>query len=50
VSVGSSYFEVRGRLRLEDRVLEEHSLVRRRGPMEAQAVQRSRRSLQAGLN
>ena len=50
VSVGSSYFEVRGRLRLEDRVLEEHSLVRRRGSMEAQAVQRSRRSLQAGLN
>ena len=50
VSVGSSYFEVRGRLRLEERVLEEHSLVRRRGPMEAQAVQRSRRSLQAGLN
>jgi len=50
VSVGSSYFEVRGRLRLEDRVLEEHSLVRRRGAVEAQAVQRTRRSLQAGLN
>ena len=50
VSVGSSYFEVKGRLRLEERVLEETSLVRRRGATEAQAVQRSRRSLQAGLN
>jgi len=30
--VRSSFFEVRGRLRLEDRVLEESSLVERRGP------------------
>lgn len=31
VSVLSSYFEVRGRLRLDDRVLEQRSLVERRG-------------------
>lgn len=31
VAVVSSYFEVRGRLRLEDRVLEQRSLVERRG-------------------
>jgi len=31
VSVQSNYFEVRGRLRLEDRVLEQRSLVERRG-------------------
>ena len=50
VSVGSSHFWVRGRLRLEDRVLEESSLVRRRGALEAQPVQRLRRSLQAGAD
>ena len=48
VSVGSEYFEVRGRLRLQDRVLEEISLVRRRGATEVQAVHRLRRNLQAG--
>jgi general secretion pathway protein K len=32
VAVNSSYFEVRGRMRLDDRVLEERSLVRRDGP------------------
>lgn len=32
VGVASSYFEVRGRMRLDDRVLEESSLVRRDGP------------------
>ncbi|MEI8267100.1 MAG: type II secretion system minor pseudopilin GspK [Betaproteobacteria bacterium] len=47
VSVGSQYFEVRGRLRLEDRVLEEASLVRRRGTAEVVAVHRLRRHLQA---
>ena len=47
VSVGSQYFEVRGRLRLEDRVLEEASLVRRRGTAEVLAVHRLRRNLQA---
>jgi general secretion pathway protein K len=31
VSVNSNYFEVRGRLRLEDRALEERSVVERRG-------------------
>jgi general secretion pathway protein K len=31
VSTSSSYFEVRGSLRLGDRVLEERSLVQRRG-------------------
>jgi len=48
VSVRSEYFEVRGRLRLEERVLEETSLVRRRGVTEVVAVQRSRRNLQPG--
>lgn len=48
VSVGSSFFEVRGRLRLDNRVLEESTLVRRRGAAEAQAVQRTRRNLQVG--
>jgi len=47
VSVGSQYFEVLGRLRLEDRVLEEASLVRRRGTAEVLAVHRLRRNLQA---
>jgi general secretion pathway protein K len=50
VSVGSQYFEVRGRLRLEDRVLEETSLVRRRGVAEVLAVQRSRQNLQVNTN
>ena len=45
LSVGSEYFEVRGRLRLEDRVLEESSLVRRRGPVEVTVMRRSRRHL-----
>ena len=31
LAVTSSYFEVRGRLRLEDRMLEQRSLVERRG-------------------
>ena len=47
VSVGSVYFEVLGRLRLEDRILEEHSLLERRGGdrgAEVVAVQRERRS------
>ena len=50
VSVGSQYFEVRGRLRLEDRVLEEASLVRRRGTAEVLAVHRLRRNLQASAD
>jgi general secretion pathway protein K len=48
VSVGSEYFEVRGRLRLEERVLEEISLMRRRGVAEVLPVHRFRRNLQAG--
>ena len=50
VSVGSTYFEVVGRLRLEDRILEEHSLVERRSGdrgSEVVAVQRERRSVLA---
>jgi len=31
ISISSAYFEIRGRLRLDDRVLEESSLVQRRG-------------------
>ena len=45
VDVQSSYFEVRGRIRLGDRVLEEVSLVRRRG-LEVRALQRQRINLQ----
>ena len=44
VGVLSSFFEVRGRIRLEDRVLEELSLVERRG-LEVIALQRQRYSL-----
>jgi general secretion pathway protein K len=49
--VKSSYFDVFGRLRLEDRVIEEHSLVERRGPDRGLAVvplQRDRRAMQGG--
>ncbi len=49
VSVGSSYFEVFGRLRLEDRVLEERSLVERRSGdrgADVVAIQRERRTVQ----
>jgi len=47
VGVMSSFFEVRGRIRLEDRVLEELSLVERRG-LEVIALQRQRYSLRDG--
>jgi general secretion pathway protein K len=50
VAVGSAFFEVRGRLRLEERVLEERSLVQRRGSgsgAEVVAVFRERTSLAA---
>ena len=49
VTVRSVFFEVNGRLRLEDRVLEERSLVERRGDRggDVLALQRTRRSLQA---
>jgi general secretion pathway protein K len=47
VSVGSSWFLVSGRLRLDDRVLEERSLLERRGS-EVLVVRRERLSLSAG--
>ena len=45
VDVKSSFFEVRGRIRLGDRVLEELSLVERRG-LEVLPLQRQRVNLQ----
>ena len=50
VGVATSYFEVFGRLRLEDRVLEERSLLERRGPergSEVVTLRRERLSLGA---
>lgn len=44
VGVGSQFFEVRGQLRLGDRVLQERSLVQRRNP-EVVTIQRERVSL-----
>lgn len=44
VSVHSAYFEVRGRLRLDDRVLEETSLVHKRSANEVVTLQRQRLS------
>ncbi len=51
IDVKTNYFFVDGRLRLDDRVLEERSLVERRGAdrgLEVVALQRERRSTQAG--
>ncbi len=48
VSVVSSYFEVRGRLRLDDRVLEQRSLVFRSG-LDMQVLQREQVSTVEGL-
>ena len=42
VGVRSAYFEVRGRLRLGDRVIEEASIVHKRSPTEVVVVQRQR--------
>ena len=47
VDVKSSYFEVQGRLRLENRVLESRSLVERRSGLQVLAIQRQQ---QASLN
>ena len=50
VSFRTSYFRIYGRLRLEDRILEERSLVERRGAdrgLEVVALQRERRSLRS---
>lgn len=48
LAVVSSYFEVRGRLRLEDRVLEQRSLVERRG-LDMLVLQREQVSTLEGL-
>jgi general secretion pathway protein K len=48
IATGSSFFEVRGRLRLGDVVLEQRSLVRRRGT-QVDVVQRERVSARDGL-
>jgi len=51
LSVGSSYFEVIGRLRLDERVFEEYSVVHRGGANQAGnivAIQRERRSVTPG--
>jgi len=50
VSVGSSWFEVSGRLRLDDRILEERTLLQRTGQGAANvvAVRRERRSSLGG--
>ena len=45
VDVTSAFFEVRGRLRLDDRVLEEISLVHKTGPSDVVTRQRQRLSL-----
>ena len=44
VDVKSSYFEVRGRLRLENRVLESRSLVERRSGLQVLAIQRQQQA------
>jgi general secretion pathway protein K len=48
LSVGSSYFEISGRLRMDGRLLEERLLVKRQN-REIAALMRSRRALQPGL-
>ena len=44
VDVKSAYFEVRGRLRLENRVLESRSLVERRSGLQVLAIQRQQQA------
>ncbi len=48
LSVGSSYFEISGRLRMDGRLLEERMLVKRQN-REITTLMRSRRALQPGL-
>jgi len=48
IAFGSDFFEVRGRLRLEDIVLEQRSLVQRRG-VQVQVLQRERVSARDGM-
>lgn len=45
LSVRSSFFEVQGRVRLDDRVLEERALLQRRGTNEVVVVRRARESV-----
>lgn len=49
LDVRSKYFDVYGRVRLEQRMIEEHSLVERRGPggLDVKVLQRERRTLNA---
>jgi general secretion pathway protein K len=52
LGIGSAYFEVIGRLRLEERIFEERSVVERRGAdrgSEIVAIQRERRSIAPGV-
>jgi len=44
VDVKSAYFEVRGRLRLDNRVLESRSLVERRSGLQVLAIQRQQQA------
>jgi general secretion pathway protein K len=48
IAIGSSFFEVRGRLRLGDVVLEQRSLVQRRG-VQVEVLQRERVSGRDGM-
>ena len=48
LSVGSSYFEISGRLRMDGRLLEERLLVKRQN-REIVSLMRSRQALQPGL-
>jgi general secretion pathway protein K len=48
LSVGSNYFEISGRLRMDGRVLEERMLVKRQN-REITSLRRSRQALQPGL-
>lgn len=47
VAVATQYFEVRGRLRIDDVVIEERSVVQRRAPREVIVVQRERGASEA---
>ena len=48
IATGSSFFEVRGRLRLGDLVLEQRSLVQRRG-VQVEVLQRERVAARDGM-
>lgn len=48
IAVKSTYFEVRGRLRLEDRVLEQRSLIQRQG-LEVRVIRREQTASREGV-